>query len=101
MWLHAIPNGGFRNAREAARLKAEGVTPGVADLLLPWPKIDSKGIIVYCGLYIEVKTPSKSSVLSDAQKKFQAHCPKARYKHIVVRNAMDGINAIKDYMGIS
>lgn len=30
----AVPNGGRRGAREAASLKAEGVTPGVADLIV-------------------------------------------------------------------
>jgi len=32
--LIAVPNGGKRNAREAAIMKGEGVVPGVADLLL-------------------------------------------------------------------
>ena len=31
----AIPNGGQRNIVTAARLKAEGVTPGVPDLFVP------------------------------------------------------------------
>lgn len=31
----AIPNGGARGIREAARLKAEGVSPGVPDLFIP------------------------------------------------------------------
>ena len=34
-YLLAIPNGGRRDQREAVRLKAEGVKPGVSDLLLP------------------------------------------------------------------
>lgn len=47
-WLHnhhpelrglffAIPNGGYRDIREAAKLKATGVVPGVPDTLLVWP----------------------------------------------------------------
>jgi hypothetical protein len=76
------------------------VTPGIADLLRPSPKIDSKGIIVYCGLYLEVKTPCKGSRLTDAQRQFRDYCPKARYKHVVVRTATEGIEAIKNYMGI-
>ena len=32
--LYAVPNGGYRNAREAARFKAEGVRSGVPDLCL-------------------------------------------------------------------
>jgi hypothetical protein len=33
--IFAIPNGGHRGKAEAARLKAEGVTPGVPDLFVP------------------------------------------------------------------
>lgn len=33
VWFH-VPNGGRRNAREAARLKGLGVTAGVADIIL-------------------------------------------------------------------
>jgi hypothetical protein len=33
LWF-AVPNGGKRNAREAGRMKAMGVTAGVADLIL-------------------------------------------------------------------
>lgn len=32
----AIPNGGKRNIREAARMKAQGVRAGVSDLLVFW-----------------------------------------------------------------
>jgi len=33
----AVPNGGKRNPREAARLKSQGVLAGVSDILLFWP----------------------------------------------------------------
>src|SRR4051812_2913967 len=33
LWF-AVPNGGKRNAREAGRMKAMGVTAGVSDLIL-------------------------------------------------------------------
>ena len=33
--IMAIPNGGKRTQREALRLKAEGVSPGVPDLFIP------------------------------------------------------------------
>ena len=49
--LIAVPNGGFRNAIEAKRMKAEGVTPGVADLLL---LLSKKG---FGCLGIEMKVP--------------------------------------------
>lgn len=35
--LFAVPNGGARNAKEAAIMKGEGVTAGVADLILLYP----------------------------------------------------------------
>ena len=49
----AIPNGGKRNAREAGRLRAEGVKPGVSDLLLPLRRHG------YAGLWIELKAPGQ------------------------------------------
>ena len=52
-----IPNGGKRDRKEAARLKAEGVKPGVPDVFLPVPRGG------YHGLWIELKVdggkPSK------------------------------------------
>lgn len=52
-YLLAIPNGGARSAREGARLKAEGVKPGVSDLLLPLRRRDC------AGLWLELKAPGK------------------------------------------
>lgn len=48
-YLFAIPNGGKRNAREAARLKRMGVKAGVSDLFLPIPRGPAHG------LWIELK----------------------------------------------
>lgn len=66
-WLHAIPNGGYRDKATAGKLKAEGVKRGVSDIFLPLPM---RGPIVggsyqgqelqthlYCGLYVEMKRP--------------------------------------------
>ncbi len=51
-YLLAIPNGGKRSsAREGARLKAEGVKPGVSDLLLPLRRGG------FGGLWLEMKAP--------------------------------------------
>lgn len=47
--LFAIPNGGKRNAAEAAHLKRQGVKSGVPDLCLAVPRGQ------YHGLYIELK----------------------------------------------
>lgn len=58
--LHHVPNGGLRSARSAARLKAQGVKPGVPDLCLP---VARGG---YHGLYIELKRAGGGRI-SDAQ----------------------------------
>jgi hypothetical protein len=55
-WLFAVPNGGQRSARTAARLKAEGVRRGVPDVLLDVPRAG------YHGLRIELKKPGRHSV---------------------------------------
>lgn len=57
--MHAIPNGGARHAAVAAKLKAEGVRPGIPDLFLPAPRGKANG------LYIEIK--ARGGRLSDAQ----------------------------------
>ncbi len=63
--LFAVPNGGARNKREAGILKAEGVTPGVSDLIL----------LVGCGGYnalcIEMKTTARGSTQNDNQVAWQ------------------------------
>ncbi len=50
-WLFAIPNGGFRDKITAARLKAQGVKPGVPDVCLPIRRGK------WAGLWIEMKRP--------------------------------------------
>lgn len=48
-WLHAIPNGGYRDPKTAGKLKATGVRRGIWDNFLPVPTED------WSGLYIELK----------------------------------------------
>lgn len=50
-WFHAIPNGGFRDPRTAAKLVAAGVKKGVSDCFLPVKRGR------FSGLYIELKRP--------------------------------------------
>lgn len=64
-WLHHSPNGGFRNKREAGKLKAMGVKRGFPDLIL----LVKRG--PYSGLGIELKIPElktkKNGGASDEQ----------------------------------
>lgn len=50
-FMFAIPNGGKRGVREAARMKAQGVKAGVSDLFFSFPSGGKHG------LYIELKRP--------------------------------------------
>lgn len=61
MRCFAIPNGGFRNIREAAKLKAMGVRNGVSDIMFPVPRGN------WYGLFIELKK-IKGGTTSEEQK---------------------------------
>lgn len=49
--MFAVPNGGKRDKTTAAKLKEEGVKPGVPDVVLPIPRAG------FAGLFIEMKKP--------------------------------------------
>lgn len=103
-FLHAIPNGGARDARTGARLKCEGVKPGVWDMFLPFPRRRWMDDIFFyvCGLYIEVKVPGghgkKRGVLSPDQKRFGTFIQDWYHKNVVY-SADEGIDAICSYLG--
>lgn len=68
----SVPNGGKRNAREAALLKAEGVQAGVPDWLCFVVRMVSPHNVleITCGLAIEFKSPSGKGRVSPAQKQW-------------------------------
>lgn len=90
--LFAIPNGGSRDIREAARLKAEGVLAGIHDLFL------MKGNTRYHGLWIEMKFGKGKE--SENQKIFREKALKAGYQVAVCYSLTEFMNAVNDYMKI-
>lgn len=98
--LFAVPNGGARNLVTAAKLKAEGVTPGVADLLLLVPKRSSDNPLIlaptYCALCIEMKTTKgRQSPMQWAwQRKVEEH----GYKYAVCHSIEEFMDTINDYL---
>lgn len=88
--LFAVPNGGSRNKIEAANMKRQGVTAGVADVILLVPK---KGFASLC---IEFKT--KTGRQSDEQKEFQFQAEKCGSKYVIVRSVEQGIREVKKYI---
>ena len=90
MLMFAVPNGGHRRRIEAAIMKAEGVTAGVADVLFLYPNKD------YHGLCIEFKTAKGRQ--TDAQKAFARIVEQHGYKYIIVRSLLQFINEVKSYI---
>ena len=86
----AVPNGGARSKMTAAKLKAEGVKRGVADLLLIVPS----GTYYY--LAIEMKTSTGTQ--SDSQKEFQKSVDIVGGKYVVCRSLEQFIHAVQSYM---
>ena len=90
--LFAVPNGGRRDVREAARLKAEGVVSGIPDLFLAvtHPKHS------VCGLFIELK--AGKGRLTDNQKRIIFKL-RDQYYTVEVCNTVGGfMSTINNYM---
>lgn len=87
--LFAVPNGGKRDVTTAAKLKAEGVVAGVADLILLVR--NSK----YGALLIEMKT--RTGRQSDSQKEWQKIVG-GDYKYVVCRSVEEFINKVNSYL---
>lgn len=89
--LFAVANGGKRDAITGKQLKDEGVVAGVSDLIL---LVKNKR---YCGLLIEMKTPTGRQ--STSQKQWQELITNTDdYKYIIVRSFDEFMNEINDYL---
>lgn len=74
-FLFSVPNGGSRDIREGATLKATGVVAGIPDMLLVWP------------FFIGFEFKTQTGVLSSSQKKIHE-----RWRSVGMR-----VEVIKDY----
>jgi hypothetical protein len=89
--LFAIPNGGDRSPIVGAKLKAEGVKPGVPDLFLAVP-MRSCG-----GLFIEMKK-RKGGRTSPHQKQWISDLKAHRYAARVCNGWEEARDAILEYL---
>jgi len=82
---YAIPNGGKRHPREAARMKGLGVKAGIPDIG-----------ICYCGraLYIEIKAPR--GVMSVAQREMRRRLTYAGGEVMLCRSVEDAERALRE-----
>jgi rhodanese-related sulfurtransferase len=82
--IFAIPNGGWRSRITAAKLKAEGASPGVPDLFIPaWL------------VWVEMKR-SKGGMLSDKQKDWRQYLLSIGHTFILANGKEQAIEAIKE-----
>lgn len=95
-WLHHSPNGGFRNVREAAKLKAMGVKPGYPDLSLLVPRGQ------YAGLFIELKTlkdkNTKTQGLRSEQIEWKNYLNEAGYYATVCHGWLEAVAVLESYL---
>lgn len=92
--LFSVPNGAYfaaKGAMEGARMKAEGLLPGVSDMIL----LQHSGI--YGALLIEFKT--KQGRQNDAQKQWQQKMERDGYKYVIVRSLEEFQDAVNSYLG--
>ena len=89
--LHHSPNGGRRDAREAARFKAMGTSAGFPDLILPLPQGE------WAGLALELK--SAKGRQSPEQKAWMERLRGAGWCYLIIRTFDEFRAAIDDYLG--
>lgn len=97
--IMAIPNGGKRNAIEAAKLKRTGTLAGVADLFVMRSKVENmeRYMTIWHGLWIEMKVGKNR--LTESQTDFMIITNIENYRYHVCRSFDDFKKVIEDYLG--
>ncbi len=91
----AIPNGGWRNKVQAAKLKRAGVLKGAPDVLVALVRRYQHR--EYPGLFIEMKKVKGGTVSAD-QKKVHKALSKAGYLVVVCRGADAAWEVFEEYV---
>lgn len=89
--LFAVPNGARRDAVTGARLKAEGVLPGVSDLILLVPSGP------FGALLIEMK--AKDGTVRKTQQQWRDDLTQGgEYRYVVCRSLEDFMREVRAYL---
>lgn len=91
--VFAVPNGGKRAMKEAIRFKAEGVTPGIPDLVFAEPRGR------YHGLYVEMKR-RKGGYLSDDQRDRIRQLRRRGYKVLIGYGVDEVWDEVEAYLAL-
>ena len=95
--IFAIPNGGSRNAIEAAKLKRTGTLAGVADLFVMCAgNMPDNSTDIYLGAFIELKVGKNRQ--TDAQREFASKAMSAGYFYQVCRSFDEFKEVIENYL---
>ncbi len=92
----SVPNGGKRNPREAALLKAEGVQAGVPDWLLFCRSVAHDELT--SGLAIEFKSPTGKGRLSESQELWHSMLELQGWVVVVCTTADEAWAVVMDYL---
>lgn len=99
-WMFAIPNGFFATPAQKAKMKAEGLKSGIADILLPVSNYVNGGNY---GLFIEMKHTKyktyKDGGLKPEQIEFGDFVTKQGYKFVVCYSWIEARDIILKYLG--
>ena len=87
--IYAVPNGGYRRPKEAIRLKAEGVKPGIPDINIDVPRLG------FHGARIEMK--NQLGTVSEAQKNIHHLLRQQGYYTVVCYSAAEAIEETEYY----
>jgi hypothetical protein len=85
----SVPNAGKRSFIAAAKLKAEGMTAGIPDLMVLFP-IDQGAIA-----WLEMKTRSGS--LSTVQLGFKAWCERSGHRWAMARSVDEALDVLRGW----
>jgi hypothetical protein len=88
--LFSVPNGGFRNSFEAARMVREGMSAGVLDIFICLPNK------TYHGIFTDFK--SERGRLSEYQIEFIKAVKAKGYLCLVIRSVEDFLREIENYL---
>ena len=93
--MFAIPNGGKRPPRTAAKMKATGVKAGVPDIFLPVPRG------MYFGFFVELKAiypDGREGRVSDKQEAWVEALRARGYKVEVIAGWQNAADQIESYL---
>jgi hypothetical protein len=91
------PNGELRDKATAAKLKAMGVRPGVADLIFIWGELVAVPnlLILPRVLFLELKRRGEKQ--SPVQKLFEAECKRVGCDYAVADNIDDAVSILQHF----